>query len=462
LFLRYPQVNLLYLRESTVMLSKNTIQNLNRDCYCFPIDRDSIDRGIHQSVPEVIAFDGARENLFAGTGILLDQSDTEAMLGVVDAVEALADSSSFREHKIAQNPALSDWQDLTSDGMIMGYDFHIGADGPQLIEVNTNAGGAFIANELHIVSNQSYPPCCGFGSLEMKRDLLFSLLQHEWRSAGRGELKVNEITAAIVDDNPQEQYLYPDMQIAKNYFEKSGIKTIIADIASLKFENGVLHNNGTAIDIVYNRSTDFMLQEDSSVALKSAALAGAAVVAPNPLHHALYANKINFIDYTDAAKLDAYGLSKTHCEYLMAHVPDTMLLTTDNAAELYARRKKLFFKPVDGFGSRAVYRGDKITSRVWEQMLADLELGRQYIAQVIVPPSLRAVETQGDRSRLKFDVRIYTAGGEPIIAAARIYQGQTTNFRTVGGGFGPVYMWDNEGVPGNDCSQIAYGRSAIG
>ena len=26
----------------------------------------------------------------------------------------------------------------------MGYDFHLGAGGPKLIEVNTNAGGAFL------------------------------------------------------------------------------------------------------------------------------------------------------------------------------------------------------------------------------------------------------------------------------------------------------------------------------
>jgi hypothetical protein len=26
----------------------------------------------------------------------------------------------------------------------MGYDFHVGAQGPRLIEINTNAGGAFL------------------------------------------------------------------------------------------------------------------------------------------------------------------------------------------------------------------------------------------------------------------------------------------------------------------------------
>lgn len=29
-------------------------------------------------------------------------------------------------------------------GVLMGYDFHLAAEGPKLIEVNTNAGGAFL------------------------------------------------------------------------------------------------------------------------------------------------------------------------------------------------------------------------------------------------------------------------------------------------------------------------------
>ena len=32
-------------------------------------------------------------------------------------------------------------------------------------------------------------------------------------------------------------------------------------------------------------------------------------------------------------------------------------------------RNKLFFKPVAGFGGRAAYRGDKITRRVWQNIL---------------------------------------------------------------------------------------------
>ena len=40
---------------------------------------------------------------------------------------------------------------------------------------------------------------------------------------------------------------------------------------------------------------------------------------------------------------------------------------------------------------------------------------------------------------LKFDLRAYTYAGDVMWMAARLYQGQTTNFRTPGGGFAPVY-----------------------
>jgi hypothetical protein len=40
---------------------------------------------------------------------------------------------------------------------------------------------------------------------------------------------------------------------------------------------------------------------------------------------------------------------------------------------------------------------------------------------------------------MKFDLRAYAYAGEVQWTAARLYQGQTTNFRTPGGGFAPVY-----------------------
>jgi hypothetical protein len=40
---------------------------------------------------------------------------------------------------------------------------------------------------------------------------------------------------------------------------------------------------------------------------------------------------------------------------------------------------------------------------------------------------------------MKFDLRNYVYDGAVQWVAARVYQGQTTNFRTPGGGFAPVF-----------------------
>jgi hypothetical protein len=48
------------------------------------------------------------------------------------------------------------------------------------------------------------------------------------------------------------------------------------------------------------------------------------------------------------------------------------------------------------------------------------------------------IKLDGRPERRKTDVWLYTYGGRVLLTAARLYQGQTTNFRTPGGGFAPV------------------------
>jgi hypothetical protein len=61
--------------------------------------------------------------------------------------------------------------------------------------------------------------------------------------------------------------------------------------------------------------------------------------------------------------------------------------------------------------------------------------------------SARAV---GSRA-LKFDVRNYVYDGDVLWVAARLYQGQTTNMRTPGGGFAPVYSRDEAKTAASAC-----------
>ena len=98
--------------------------------------------------------------------------------------------------------------------------------------------------------------------------------------------------------------------------------------------------------------------------------------------------------------------------------------------ELWANRKQLFFKPNSGFGSRGAYRGEKLTRRVFGEILQS-----GYVAQKLASPGERRLD---EAVSLKYDVRAYVYDGKIQLMAARLYQGQTTNFRTPGGGFAQV------------------------
>jgi len=57
-----------------------------------------------------------------------------------------------------------------------------------------------------------------------------------------------------------------------------------------------------------------------------------------------------------------------------------------------------------------------------------------------VPPSEQAITHDATESTLKYDVRNFVYRGRVQLLAARLYQGQTTNFRTPGGGFAAVFV----------------------
>lgn len=136
---------------------------------------------------------------------------------------------------------------------------------------------------------------------------------------------------------------------------------------------------------------------------------------------------------------------------LLANIPRTELVERADAERLWAARRGLFFKPAAGYGGRAAYRGDKITKRVWEEVLAG-----GYVAQAIVAPGERISGSAHEPVALKFDLRCYAYDGVVQWQAARIYQGQTTNFRTPGGGFAPVYSLSDDdfaaGLAGAACA----------
>jgi hypothetical protein len=257
------------------------------------------------------------------------------------------------------------------------------------------------------------------------------MFRREW-SLARGATPLR--TIAIVDLEPDGQFLYPEFQLARKVFESSGVRTHIVDPSELELTSDGIRLRGEPIDLIYNRLTDFYFDAPSSHVLRVAYEKDLAVITPHPRAHALYANKRNLALLSDASALADLGLSEETIEILTRGIPATR--EASGCAETWWReRKDWFFKPPSGYGSRGTYRGDKLTRRVFAEVV-----NGEYIAQELTPPSERWRTTPEGKEVFKVDIRCYVYAGKIQLMAARLYQGQTTNFRTAGGGFAPVYV----------------------
>ena len=413
---------------------------LNRECFCVGADVPALQAWLRQDLAER-GYDWriveTHPHLFSGLPVFVSRGHIERMQQVITTIESVVAMPGYQAAVLAGAPAIA----RTAPGprgSFFGYDFHVdggGASGPQLIEINTNAGGALLNVELA----RAQFACCDavrnvvaapmdVGRAESE---IVAMFLQEWRLA-RGTAKLSCI--AIVDDAPRDQFLYPEFLLFQRLFEAHGVKALVADAAELAWEGGVLTCRGRAVDLVYNRLTDFYLDDPRHHALREAYLAGGAVVTPHPYAHALYANKRNLVLLTDADRLRSIGVPEPDIATLLAGIPATRAVEPSAAEELWGGRRHLFFKPAAGFGSRGSYRGDKLTRRVFTEILTG-----DYVAQEIAPPGERMIRDAQAPRALKLDLRNYVYDGRVQLVAARLYQGQTTNFRTAGGGFAPVF-----------------------
>ena len=409
------------------------IETLNSDCFCISLDKEALRRaleadptahGLHRLIEERCP------HLFASLPVFVSRQHVDEMAGVIRAVEEVVALPSYREAVLAWAPGIAR-HDPGAAGAFIGYDFHLGAEVPRLIEINTNAGGAL----LNAILARAQRACCKeiealvsgpvpAGGLEQT---LFDMFVQEWRRSGRAGLPKR---VAIVDDAPEQQFMYPEFLLFAQLFRRFGVEAEVRAPGELVFEDGVLRDAQGPVDLVYNRLTDFAFEAVEHAPLRAAYLADAAVITPHPRAHALYADKRNLSLLTDEARLRSWGVREPLVAELLRGIPRTQIVAAADAGRLWGERRKLFFKPAAGYGSRAAYRGDKLTRRVWGEILAG-----SYVAQELALPSERKI---GPQASLKVDVRNYVYGGTVQLLAARLYQGQTTNMRTAGGGFAPV------------------------
>lgn len=409
-------------KKSAAFLNLNcTCKTLNHDELARRLEKTGVLEGIYQDIIKT------RPHLFSSTMVFISEENANEIRKLIRTIERVVGSSSYTQRILHAPPSVATF-DPGTHGVFMGYDFHLTETGPKLIEINTNAGGVLLNAELA----QAQSSCCievlADPQLEEK---IFETFLHEWKLQ-RGEK--NLTTVAIVDENPKEQFLYPEFLLFQRLFHERGLFCDILSPEEIKRAGPVLLGPHGPIELIYNRLTDFYLEAPHLKDLKEAYLSGSVVLTPAPRHHALFARKTNLAFLRDPTLFNSLDLSQAERDLLTEGIPESYQVLHQDLETLWEKRRDYFFKPVSGFGSRGSYRGDKMTRRVWDKISRD-----NYIAQRVIPPSLKLVDVDGKQINLKVDVRAYTYRSEVILFAARLYAGQTTNFRTAGGGFAPVF-----------------------
>ena len=360
--------------------------------------------------------------------IKLPKNIIEQMQNLITAVEKVITISNEKNNNSSNS---SNIRNDNLKGIFMGYDFHLQNNNenknitPKLIEINTNAGGVFLNL------------CLLNAIYKNDKNNVTDKLANEFVAMFKNEFAIfsnnqkNLQTIAIVDENPSEQFLYPEFEICQKILVKNNIQTIISSPENLSIQNNNLYyNNSIKIDFVYNRLTDFYLRSNAkNNALLTAYQNDFAAISPNPKIYDLYANKNNLINLSNANFLDNLNIDNQSKNILLKHIPKILKVKNNDTEYLWKQRKNLFFKTAEGYGSKAVYRGDKLTKKVFAEIIES----DAYLAQEIIPPSEHLLKNIN--AVMKADFRCYCYNGKIQLVAARLYQGQTTNFRTENGGF---------------------------
>ncbi len=272
--------------------------------------------------------------------------------------------------------------------LFLGFDFHPGPQGPKLIEINTNAGGF---SNLTVLSPDVEV------QQGLRRVIVDALLaDFEIARPGVG-LKV----MAIVDDDIRHQPIFQEMQFVADLMTKQGVTCHLLSPEDLPARPDV--------QLIYNRLTDFRLEEPAHAYLRESIINDRLVCTPHPAIYARVADKNNFLRMNHSV------------------IPRTFKLDSRPLDEWYDTRKQWVFKPATGSGAKGVYRGDKIS-------LAKLKtLAPTTLVQEFIPPNV-------DEDGARYDIRAYTAGSKIMGVVARQFTGQVMEMRSPLAGFKRVVV----------------------
>ena len=358
--------------------------------------------------------------------VTLPRAELAHMIRLVRTLFRLSRHPAYRRHVLPALPEVARI-DPGHDSVMMGYDFHLTPDGPRLIEVNTNAGGGLLA----YLAYAPQAPLAGLALPQRLREELLRSFADEIRAFSSGR-RQRPLRIAILDERPAEQFLYPEMRAFVGLFEQWGVPAVVVDPGELEAGAAGVSHEGEAVDLIYNRHTDFYLETPALAGVHEAYLNRTVCLTPNPFTYGLLADKRRMILWSDGEALAALGVGEQTAARLVEMVPESRLLADCDRERVWATREEWVFKPVARFGSRGVLLGRKISRSRFDGLP-----GAETLVQRLAPPSL---SDGGENGAMKTDFRLYVYQSRVLGVAARLYRGQVTNLRTPGGGFAPVRL----------------------
>ncbi len=362
----------------------------------------------------------------SSTRIHLSRSDLADMIRLVRALFRLSKLPAYREAVWRQVPEIARFNP-GHDAVMMGYDFHLSDHGPQLIEVNNNAGGGLLA---YLAYQPDNPLAHGVLPERLRDQLIASFAEEMRRFTGSNSLLPRRIV--IIDENPEEQFLYPEMEIFRDLFaDWCSCCSSIVDPSQLDAGAKGVFLDGKPVDLIYNRHCDFYLETDVMSGIRDAYRNGTVCLTPNPFTYGLLGDKRRLAYWTDQNRLQDSGLDERSREIIQRLIPESHIMADMDTDELWADRKNWVLKPAVLHASRGVLLGAKTSRNRFNQFVPE-----ETVVQKYVPPTM----TASDSGDLKTDLRLYVYRRRVLGVAARLYRGQVTNLRTEGGGFAAVEL----------------------
>ncbi len=370
------------------------------------------------------------ENYLSPFPVTIKKSDLFGMVRTAKLLTHLVESEPYRLYVTEMDKDVTRF-DPGYGSVFLCYDFHLSDNGPKLIEINTNAGGGLLALLAHL-------PAEDIASLnvpeQLQQQICDAFLATYRAYGGNGNRRPANIF--IFDQQPEEEFLFPEMQAFAKILSGNGIPTQIVGTAQFRFQSDGVYVGDEKVDMLYMRHCDFYLDDPALEGLKDCYLQRQVCLSPNPFDYALLSDKRRLRQFSDASFLTEMGLSEKQRGQLLRYIPEAHVLKDVDPDEIWSSRKKWVMKPVEGFGSQDIYFGRKISRTRFASL--DKE---NTLVQELVPPSTVVIK---DQDEMKADFRLFAFKDQIFGLAARLYRGRLTNMQTDGGGFAVVKLAEKE------------------